>query len=58
MSEPIDAKLQLSPGNLVSPKHDDLLEVSTNDAVMEFPYHLPNTWATPTETITKRLPTG
>jgi hypothetical protein len=43
VSEPVDAKLQLSPGNLVSWKHDDLLGMSTDDAVMEFPYHLPTT---------------
>jgi hypothetical protein len=36
MSEPIDAKLQLSSGNIVSSKHDDLLGMLTDDAVMEF----------------------
>jgi hypothetical protein len=43
MSEPIDAKPQLSSGNLVSSKHNDLLGMLTDHAVMEFPYHLPTT---------------
>jgi hypothetical protein len=38
MSEPIDAKLQLSSGNLVSSKHDDLLGMLPDEAVMDFPY--------------------
>ncbi len=39
----IDAKLQDFLSNLVTSKHHDLLEMLTEDAVMEFPYHLPTT---------------
>ena len=43
MPAPLDAKLQNFLTNLVSSKHHDLLETLTEDAVMEFPYHLPTT---------------
>lgn len=43
MPESIDAKLQNFLSNLVSSKHHELLEMLAEDAVMEFPYHLPTT---------------
>ena len=43
MLERIDDKLQHFLSNLVSSKHPDLMEMLTEDAVMEFPYHLPTT---------------
>ena len=44
MPVPLDAKLRNFLNNLVSSKHHDLLEMLTENAVMEFPYHLP--WRT------------
>ncbi len=43
MPDDIDAKLQQFLENLVSSKHNELLEMLAEDAVMEFPYHLPTT---------------
>jgi ketosteroid isomerase-like protein len=43
MPESIDARLRQFLSNLVSRKHTDLLEMLTEDAVMEFPYHPPTT---------------
>ena len=51
MPAPLDAKLQNFLDNLVSSKHHDLLEMLTEDAVMEFPYHLPTT---PTQLVGKQ----
>jgi uncharacterized protein len=51
MPERIDDKLQHFLSNLVSSKHPDLMEMLTEDAVMEFPYHLP---ATPTQLVGKQ----
>jgi ketosteroid isomerase-like protein len=39
----IDTRLQDFLSNLVSSNHHDLLEMLTEDAVMEFPYRLPRT---------------
>lgn len=41
MPESLDKKLQQFLSNLVSSKHHDLLEMLTEDAVMEFPYAPP-----------------
>ena len=51
MPAPLDAKLQNFLDNLISSKHHDLLEMLTEDAVMEFPYHLPTT---PTQLVGKQ----
>ena len=51
MTELLDAKLRNFLTNLVSSKHHDLLEMLTEDAVMEFPYHLPTT---PTQLVGKQ----
>jgi ketosteroid isomerase-like protein len=51
MPERIDDKLQYFLSNLVSSKHSDLMEMLTEDAVMEFPYHLPTT---PTQLVGKQ----
>ena len=50
MTEPFDAKLRNFLTHLVSSKHHGLLEMLTEDAVMEFPYHLPTT---PTQLVGK-----
>jgi ketosteroid isomerase-like protein len=51
MPERIDDRLQHFLSNLVSSKHPDLMEMLTEDAVMEFPYHLPTT---PTQLVGKQ----
>ena len=51
MADFLDAKLRNFLTNLVSSKHHDLLEMLTEDAVMEFPYHLPTT---PTQLVGKQ----
>ena len=51
MPERIDDKLHHFLSNLVSSKHPDLMEMLTEDAVMEFPYHLPTT---PTQLVGKQ----
>lgn len=51
MPERIDDKLQHFLSNLVSSKHPDLMEMLTEDAIMEFPYHLPTT---PTQLVGKQ----
>jgi uncharacterized protein len=43
MSNSIKAGLQRFMANVVNSKHKELLEMMTEDAVMEFPYHLPTT---------------
>ena len=51
MLERNDGKLQHFLSNLVSSKHPQLMEMLTEDAVMEFPYHLPTT---PTQLVGKQ----
>ena len=51
MPAPLDAKLRNFLNNLVSSKHHDLLEMLTENTVMEFPYHLPTT---PTQLVGKQ----
>ena len=51
MPERIDDKLQHFLSNLVSSKHSDLMDMLTEDAIMEFPYHLPTT---PTQLVGKQ----
>ena len=43
MAENVEAKLQQFLTNIVNAKHQELLEMLAEDAVIEFPYHLPTT---------------
>ena len=43
MAQTLDPKLQRFLANVVNAKHRELLEMLTEDAVIEFPYHLPTT---------------
>ena len=43
MSTSITPRLVQFVTNVVNSKHHDLLEMLTEDAVIEFPYHLPTT---------------
>ncbi len=43
MSTSITARLTQFLTNVINSKHSDLMEMLTDDAVIEFPYHLPTT---------------